>query len=162
MLGRLTRGLHRVEDGLLAVALTLLVLLSAAQIVMREVFSTGWVWGEPASRTLVLWLAMLGALAATRERKHIAIDALPRMLRPRPRRISWAITQVFAAVVCAALAWYCWQMLQMEREAPALLFGPVPTWAGMAILPFAFAMMAVRFALSAAAAPPPPDNDGLG
>lgn len=162
MRARLRDGLHRLEDAILAGALALLVLLSAAQIVMREAFATGWVWAEPASRTLVLWLAMLGALAATRDHKHIAIDALPRLLPPGPRRVAWTITQAFAALLCGAMAWYCWQMLEMERAAPATLFGPVPTWVGMLILPAAFALMALRFALSVGLPPPQPDNDGLG
>lgn len=153
--------LHRAEDGLLASALVLLVLLSTAQILLRSVLETGWVWAEPASRTLVLWLAMLGALAATRDHKHIAIDALPRILPPRWRRAAWILTQGFAAAVCAAMAWYCWQMVAMEREAPVPLFGGVPSWVGMLVLPLGFALMALRFALSVALPPPEPDVDGL-
>jgi TRAP-type C4-dicarboxylate transport system permease small subunit len=162
MLSRWRQRLHRAEDGLLAFALVLLLLLSVAQIVMRTFLDTGWVWAEPASRTLVLWLAMLGALAATREHKHIAIDALPRLFAPTWRRAVWALTQVFAAAICAAMAWYCWQLVSMEREAPVPLFGALPSWAGMLILPLGFGLMALRFALAAASAPPPPDNDGLG
>jgi TRAP-type C4-dicarboxylate transport system permease small subunit len=162
MLPRFTRVLHRIEDGLLAFALLVLVLLSCGQILMRTGFDSGWIWAEPVSRTLVLWLAMLGALAATREHRHIAIDAFPRLLPARLRRAAWIITQGFAAAVCAALAWYCWLMLQMEREAPVALFGPVESWVGMLILPPGFALMALRFALSTGSAPPPPEREGLG
>lgn len=158
---RWRKTLHRAEDGLLASALLLLVLLSVAQILLRSVLETGWVWAEPASRTLVLWLAMLGALAATRDHKHIAIDALPRILPPRWRRVAWMLTQGFAAIVCAAMAWYCWQMVAMEREAPVPLFGSVSSWVGMLVLPAGFGLMALRFALSVAVPPPAPDVDGL-
>ncbi|MCB1566462.1 MAG: TRAP transporter small permease subunit, partial [Xanthomonadales bacterium] len=50
------------------------------------------IWSEPVSRLLVLWLALLGGLAATREGKHIAIDALPRLLPPLWRRIAWSVS----------------------------------------------------------------------
>lgn len=162
MLPRFTRVLHRLEDALLAFTLLVLVLLSCGQILMRTAFDSGWIWAEPASRTLVLWLAMLGALAATREHRHIAIDAFPQLLPARLRRGAWIITQAFAAAVCAALAWYCWLMLSMEREAPVVLFGPVESWVGMLVLPPGFALMALRFALSTLSAPPQADRDGPG
>lgn len=160
MLPRWARALHRAEDALLACALLVLVLLSCGQILMRLAFDSGWSWAEPASRTLVLWLAMLGALAATREHKHIAIDALPRLLPATFRRAAWIITQIFAAAVCAGLAWYCWRLLQMEREAPVPLFGPVESWVGMLVLPFGFGLMSLRFVLSTFAPPPALNRDG--
>lgn len=155
MLQRWRQRLHRAEDAVLAVMLIVLVLLSVAQIGLRVLFDSGWIWAEPASRTMVMWLAMLGALAATREGKHIAIDAIPRLLPAGWRRLSWALTQSFAAVICAAMTWYCVRLLQLELEAPVPLFGPVQSWVAMLILPFGFGLMAVRFAISAALSPPP-------
>ena len=71
-----------------------LLLLALAQIGLRVFFGTGLEWAEPVARMGVLWLALLGALGATRERRHIAIDALPRLLPPRLHRAAWAITQL--------------------------------------------------------------------
>jgi TRAP-type C4-dicarboxylate transport system permease small subunit len=158
MLAGWRRILHRIEDGFLAFVLLVLVLLSASQIGMRLLLDSGWFWAEPASRILVLWLAMLGALAATREGRHIAIDALPRVLPERWRRACWIVTQFFAATVCAALAWYCAQLVLLELEAPVPLFGAVPTWAGMLVLPFGFGLMALRFALSTLSPAPVPSR----
>ena len=148
-MSRWTRQLHRVEDALLALILLLLLLLAVSQIALREFFDSGLVWSEPVSRLLVLWLALLGGLAATREGKHIAIDALPRLLPPTARRIAWSISQFGAAAICAALAWYSVSMVQMELEAPSYLIAKIPSWLGMLVLPFGFGLMALRFLLSA-------------
>lgn len=148
------RRLHRVEDLLLAGLLLVLVALACSQILLRTVFDTGFTGSEAAARTLVLWVAMLGALAATRERRHLAIDALPRLLPPALRRACWMLTQLFAAFIAGALAWYCGTLLAWEVEAPTPLFAGLPSWVGMLILPPGFALMSLRFLLSSVQAPP--------
>lgn len=156
MLTRLLRGLHRAEDLLLAFLLGGLLLLALAQIGLRVFFNSGLEWAEPVGRMGVLWLALLGALGATRARRHIAIDALPRILPPRWHRLAWAIAQLAAAVICAMLAWYGWGMVQLEQEVPGLFVPGIPSWWPMLAFPVGFALMSVRFVLSAFAEPPEP------
>jgi TRAP-type C4-dicarboxylate transport system permease small subunit len=104
----------------------------------------------------LLWLALGGALGATRAKRHIGIDALPRILPSRGHRIAWALTQAATAVICALLAWYGWGMVQMEREVPAAFVPGVPSWWPMLVFPAGFALMALRFAVAAFAEPPEP------
>lgn len=151
----LLRGLHRLEDGLLALLLLLLLGLAVGQILLRWVADTGWMQGEVAQRTLVLWIALLGALGAARERRHLAIDLLPRLLPPLGRRLVWALAQLIAAGLCLAMAWYGWQLVELEREAPGPLFAGLPSWAGMLIIPFGFALLGLRCLLAAWLGPPP-------
>ena len=89
--------LHRVEDVLLATLLGALLLLAVAQIGLRLLGGFGFDWAEPLSRAGVLWLALLGALGATRARRNIAIDALPRFLAPVPQRVAWVVAHIAAA-----------------------------------------------------------------
>jgi TRAP-type C4-dicarboxylate transport system permease small subunit len=153
---RLLNALHRAEDGLLAALLGALLLLAVAQIALRVFLGSGLEWAEPVSRVGVLWLALLGALGATRTRRHIAIDALPRILPPRLQRAAWAVTQLATSVVCATLAWTGWGMVAFEREAPALFVPGVPSWWPMLAFPAGFALMSVRFLVSAFVEPPEP------
>ena len=145
MLRPLRQILHRVENGLLALLLAATMLLACTLIAQRLLFDSGWLGGEAATRTLVLWLAMFGAMAATRDHRHLAIDVVPNLLGNRLRTITYALTQLFSAAICGALAWYALSLLQMERDAPGELFGPVKSWHGMLILPFGFALMSLRF-----------------
>ncbi|ODS63415.1 MAG: hypothetical protein ABS41_05835 [Arenimonas sp. SCN 70-307] len=152
--------MHRAEDGLLAGLLGALLLLSLAQIGLRVFFDTGLAWAEPLSRAGVLWLALLGALGATRGHRHIAIDALPRLLPPPARRVAWAIAHLGAAACCAYLAWLGSGLVGIEREAPVPFVGAIPSWVPMLALPAGFGLMALRFALSAVAEPPPAAEGG--
>ena len=77
--------IHRLEDGLLFLLMSTLVLLSVAQIALRNAFGITFLWSEPLVRHLVLWCGFLGALIATRLDKHIRIDAVLLLLPGRVR-----------------------------------------------------------------------------
>jgi len=152
-LPRWRRGLHAIEDVVRTTLLLGLLGLAVSQIVLRVAFDTGLLWSEPVSRLMVLWLALLGGLSATREQRHIAIDAFPRLL-PRPARVvAWWLAQAGAAVICGLLTWYSIGMIELELEAPTYLVGRFPNWIGMLVLPFGFGLMALRFLLAAFAGP---------
>src|SRR6478752_4834082 len=98
--------LRYLENGLLTALVLLLVVLAGTQIVLRDLFHTGLSFADPLMRQLVLWTGMLGALAAVRDDKHIALDVLQRFLGPAAQRIARVATLGFAALLCAAMAWY--------------------------------------------------------
>lgn len=152
--------LHRAEDALLAALVGALLLLSVAQIALRVFFDSGLDWAEAASRAGVLWVALLGALGATRGHKHIAIDALPRVLPAGPRRAAWAIAHGAAALASGALAWLGWGMVRLEQGAPVPFIEGIPSWVPMLALPAGFGLMALRFVAAAAAPPPPVAGEG--
>lgn len=145
------RSLHRLEDGLLAGAVGVMVGLAALQIVLRGVFGGGLLWIEPLLRSLVLWIGMLGALAASRTGQHIAIDVLTRTLPAAWRLPVRGAACAFTAAVCVALAWHGARYLALEYGFAGDAFAGVPTWAVVAILPLAFGLIAVRYALFALA-----------
>ena len=157
VLRRALRGLHRAEDALLALALGGLLLLAVVQIVLRIGFDEGLSWGEPISRAGVLWLAMLGALGASRQQRHIAIDAIPRLLPDGAWRAVHGLTQFAAAALCGWAAWIGWGLMQSEREFPLPFVAGIESWVPMLVLPFGFGLLALRFVL-AAFAPRPVDE----
>lgn len=156
MLEKAQQLLHRFETYLLAALLTALLLVSVTQILLRVFFDTGFIWAEPISRQGVLWLALLGALSATREKKHISIDALPRLLPPRMHQIVWTLTQLAAAAVAAALTWYGWGMVQLEREAPGTFVANIPSWWPMCAFVAGFGLISLRFIFAAFSKPAEP------
>ena len=145
--------LHRLEDGVLVLALMTMLGLALTQIVLRNGFDTGIPWADPFVRVLILWVTMLGAMAATRERSHIAIDAVSRYLGPWPQQISRVLCALVAAVVCGIAAWYTWEFIQFEREDGTIAFASVPVWVCQLILPVGFGVMAVRFVIAVFATP---------
>lgn len=124
--------------------------LAILQILLRNFFDMGLIWLESFLKMQVLWLAMLGAMVATRERQHIRIDLLSRFTTGMTARLCELVVSVFASGVCAIGAYACFTLVQFEYEDQMIAFGIVPVWVCQVILPIGFAVMAVRFALSIA------------
>lgn len=149
--------LRTFENWLLAVLVLILVGLSGAQIVLRIFFDTGLSWADPFARGLVLWTGMLGALAAVRDDKHIALDVLQRYLAPTAQRAARAATLGFAALLCAAMAWYGYGLVSIDyaegvQTGRSVMAGLRACFAET-IVPVGFALMALRFALRMFAPP---------
>lgn len=139
---------------MLALALLALLVLAVVQIVLRVGFDDGLPWAEALSRAGVLWLAMLGALGAARQQRHIAVDALPRLLPDAAWRVVHVLTQFAAAGLCGWAAWIGGGLMQSEREFPLPFVLGIESWVPMLVLPFGFGLLAVRFVLSAFAPRP--------
>lgn len=144
-LSKLLRTLHGIEDSIISLLLFGMIALAAAQILMRNAFDSGIIWADPLLRIMVLWLGLLGALAATRENKHISIDLLTRFVSGTIRDITRSITSLFSAAVSALLAYHSLRFVIMEYESKSNAFSDVPAWIMELILPIAFALITVRF-----------------
>jgi TRAP-type C4-dicarboxylate transport system permease small subunit len=98
-------------------------------------------------RLLVLWVAFLGAVAASREGKHIHVDAIARWLPARIKSGVVALTDLFTLVVCLLLAWQALRFMQGARVSGEMVFGTLPVWVAACILPLAFTLIALRYGL---------------
>ena len=121
------------------------MLLSVAQIIAREVFETGFYWSGELVRIMVLWLAMVGAVAACRENRHIRIDAVSHLLSERAVGIVRLVVDTFAAGVCALVAWHAWRYVQLEMEWEETVLIDIPAWIVHIIVPVAFGLLSYRF-----------------
>lgn len=137
--------LHRIEDGALIAALASMLIMAMVQIFLRNFFDYGLLWVEPFLRILVLWVAVLGGMVATREGNHISIDAVIRYLPPMAKRGVTVLASLASAGICATIAYTSVEFIRYEYEDGTIAFGVVPTWICQAILPFGFGVMALRF-----------------
>lgn len=151
LLGRLEKAGRTIETTLLVGMLTAMILLAVGQIVMREVFSvTGFVWADELIRLMVLWLALVGSIAACRENRHIRIDALSHLLPDKAIRIVRIGVDLFAAAVCGIIAVQAWRYLQIDIEYEVTVLVDTPAWIAHSIMPVAFALLSYRFLVSSA------------
>lgn len=137
---------RRVETILLTLTVSAMVVLAATQIVMRNFWGIGIAWADEVLRILVLWVTMLGAIAASGEQRHVSIDALSRYLPGPVRSVSVRLTNAFTAVVCLALGWYSWLFVADSWSAnDRVLGGSLPAWIVQVILPVGFILMTYRY-----------------
>lgn len=146
-LNRFLIGLRRVEDWLLAATLVVMLVLAAGQIFLRNIFDSGVIWSEPMLKLLVLWATLLGAMVATRERNHINIDLLTRLLGPRAQVLQRYFVAWFSAFIVLTLAYESSRFVFMEYHEGGRAFGILPSWVAELILPLGFASIGLRFLL---------------
>jgi TRAP-type C4-dicarboxylate transport system permease small subunit len=142
---RLERFGQYAENAALVIMLGGMVVLAVLQIVLRELFSTGFLWADELVKLTVLWLAMVGSIAATRDNRHIRIDVLSHLLSPALVAVTRMIVDLFAAAVCGAIAWQAWRYLGLEIEFEDTVLIDTPAWIAHVILPLAFALISYRF-----------------
>lgn len=147
--GRLERLGKALEDAILVVLLTGMIALAAGQIVLRNVFDLGFMWTDELLRLLVLWLAVAGAVAASRQDRHISIAVLDRILPERGRHAVKVLTHAFTAGVCGLIAWHSVAFVRGSHEFGDTLLGGVPAWIPQAVLPVGFTLITYRFTLLA-------------
>lgn len=139
---------RNIEIVLLSLTVGGMITLAAAQILLRNLWGGGIAWADELLRILVLWAAMLGAVAASREQRHVSIDALSRYLPSAWHRAVVRLTSIFTAVVCFTLAWYSWLFVADSLEmADRVLNGALPAWVVQAILPVGFALIGYRYVI---------------
>ena len=145
LIKRLDRLGRQVENVLLATLLTAMILLAGWQIVQRNFIGGGMIWADELLRLLVLWLGFLGAMAACRDDRHVAIDLLLRFLPARLKAPVKTLLHIFTSVVCGLLAFYSYRFVQMEHEYQTVVLGGLPAWWFELILPIGFGMMSLRY-----------------
>ena len=136
-----------VENALLFVLLSGLILLAGTQIFLRNVLSMGLPWADGLIRLMVLWLGLAGGIAASRDRRQIAIDVLTRMLPGRVRRVTDGIVHAFTAIVTALLAWHALRFVQDAYAFGDTVIGDWPAWVFQLIMPVGFAAISYRYTL---------------
>ncbi len=144
---RLERFGRTLENLLLILLLALMIGLGATQIVQRNIFGTAFVWSDELLRLLVLWLALAGAIAASRDDRHITIDILSRILPEGPRLALRLVLDLFTVAVCLLLAWHAGRFVLIEREYGSTLLGGLPAWPFEAVIPLGFALIAYRYGM---------------
>ncbi len=141
------RLIDKGESLVLCVLLTAMILLACVQILLRTFFATGLLWADPLIRYLVLWCGLIGAIAATGQGKHIALDIIGDSLPPKFEPWVALITHLFCTLAAGGLTWAGWRFLGGEIETGG--FGPLslPLWFWNGIFPTAFGLITLKYLL---------------
>ena len=139
--------LLRVEDGLLVGLLLAILAMAVIQIVLRNVFDSGIIWGDILVRILVLWIGMTGAVVASRRGEHINVDIVTRYLSEAARSIVGAVVAILTAAICTVASYYSFKFVAAEASFGGTAFADIPVWTCQAIIPIGFAVIALRYVL---------------
>jgi C4-dicarboxylate transporter, DctQ subunit len=140
------RVIERLEEGLIALLLTVMTMITFTQVVARYVFNYSFVWALELNTFLFAWLIFLGAAYGVREGAHIGVDALVKVLSPAKARVAGiaaALLCMVYAVLIVVGGWiYVSKMYQVGIMAEDI---PIPQWVPRLVLPIGGALLFLRF-----------------
>ncbi|WP_159711635.1 TRAP transporter small permease [Geminicoccus flavidas] len=93
-----------------SILLAVLIVLFNAAVLMRYVFHQPIHFTEELSALLLIWIVMVGAIAAEYENQHLSITVLTDLMRERPRQMLGLFTDVLSVVVLLFVAWLGWRL----------------------------------------------------
>jgi TRAP-type C4-dicarboxylate transport system permease small subunit len=145
LLTRIATWLQQLEDLLLGGLLAGMILLAAYQILLRNLWDGGLIWGDEVLRILVLWTGLFGAVVASRERRHISIDILSRFLSERQSFWLGKLIALFTGTVCLLVAWHAGRLVLVEFRNGATGPGGLPNACFESVLPVGFGLISLRY-----------------
>jgi C4-dicarboxylate transporter DctM subunit len=147
--GRIAAAYHGLEGGLLVAAFFVSMVLPLVEAVGRPFGG----YSIPGSSTyrpqLTLWLAFLGGLLATRERRHLTLSTAEALGHAKVREAARLVSSAVAAVVCGVLAYSAAGVVAADRMQGEMLAIGIPAWWSECVMPAALALIAVRLAWGA-------------
>lgn len=147
VLNSLERAGRLAENTALVVLLGTMIGVSVFQIINRQLLGSSFslAWADELVKMIVLWLAMVGSIAACRDNKHIRIDLITHILSGKI--VSWIkiVVDVFAAAVCAMIGWQAYRLVREEVSWGDTILGDIPLWLAHAIVPLAFLLISYQF-----------------
>lgn len=149
LIRQLENILGKIETLTVTVLLSLMILIAFGQVILRNVFNEGILWGDIFIRQLVLWVGFLGASLAVRDSKHISVDFLPHILPKTWGKLIQFIVNITAGIISGFLALAALRFVQFEMEGSATLFLNIPVWIFQIILPYSFCVISARFLIKA-------------
>jgi len=150
----LLQSLYKLEDAALVLLLLSLLGMGIVQIVARNAGLSGFIWFDTASRISVLWLALFGAMRASRLQNHIAIDLINHYCSLSTQKIIHFITSIASGIICGVCSWYSYLFVVSEYSYPSSAFLNVPVWVCESIIPFSLAIIGLRFLCYSFTLPP--------
>lgn len=148
--GRFGQIVKRVEETLFTVMAVGMIIIGLLPIVLRYSGSVGVSWAEPLSRHMVLWIALLGAGTAIKERSSISVDVISHLLSIRNRILLRSATEFISAVTCGVLAWVSISFVRMtlEFESETVAFLGIREWWLTLVLPCGFFLLGLRLLIA--------------
>lgn len=141
----LREAVHRAEEGLIALILGVMTVLTFIQVVLRYVFNSGLDWQLESNYYLFAWLAMIGISYCVRVRAHIGVDAAVRLLPPAPRRAVGIFVLLLALTYTVLMMYgsfdYLHRLYIINVEAEDI---PIATWKLSLCLPLGFVLLFIR------------------
>ncbi len=139
--------LARTTEILATLLLITVTVLNLTQVVGRYAFGIGFSWTEELMRYLMIWLMMLGSVAAIYRIEHMGVETLEAMVSPRRAPLVRSALYSIGGIFCVFVLIYGWPLALRNAGQVAPASGIPMIYPYMA-LPVGALLILVQIALS--------------
>jgi C4-dicarboxylate transporter DctM subunit len=137
----------RAELLLATIALGGIMLLPLAEIFSRKFLGQGIPGAGPFAQHLTMWVGLLGAAIAAREGKLLSLATGEFLPKNAIGAAAHVIAGAVGSMVATLFAFGGVALVQSDKLAGDIIAIDVPVWISDLVLPFAFALIAIRLVL---------------
>jgi TRAP-type C4-dicarboxylate transport system permease small subunit len=127
-----------------AAALLAIVVLNAANIVLRYFFRTPLSWAEEAMLYLMIFGVYVGAVSVAWQQAHIRIDAVIDFAPPARRKVLQIVSTLVSAAVLVPVVFASFRVVNLlfefEQRSDAL---HLPMWIAQSVIPISLLLIVV-------------------
>jgi TRAP-type C4-dicarboxylate transport system permease small subunit len=116
-----------------ALPLSALVVVTIAAVFMRYVVGAPLQWTEEVSGILMIWIVMIGGIAAERDDQQLSIPLLPDALPRRAGLVINIVVSAFSIVVLLYMAWLAWDLASRAQYKLTQILGVSWFWIDIAV-----------------------------
>ncbi len=139
------RFINKTEEAIISLLLIATTLLVFADVVMRFVFNTGFLWTQELTLHMSAWFVLFGTSYGIKVGSHIGVDAFVKLFPSGIRRLLTALACVLALCYCGMILYGSWIYLsKMKKIGIELEDLPIPTWLAHGMLLVGFIFISVR------------------
>ena len=139
--------LARTTEALATLLLIIVTGLNLTQVVGRYAFGVGFSWTEELMRYLMIWLMMLGSVAAIYRIEHMGIDPLEGLVSPRQAPLVRSALYSIGGIFCLVVLTYGWP-LALRNAAQVAPASGIPMIYPYLALPVGAFLILLQIALS--------------
>ena len=138
------------ELGLVIGLFLFMMFVAFFQVILRNFFGISFVWADDLLRHLVLWVGFLGGSLATREDRHINIDALSKIIPNWVKPYVNFIINTAGAIICAFVAIAAYKFISFELDMGEVVTScRIPVWVFLLVILTTFCFSTYRFFIKA-------------
>ena len=123
-----TDGFFRLAEALLVLMLGAMVVMVFGNVVLRYGFNSGLDFSEELSRFFFIWITFLGAIIAMREKAHLGLDTLVRLLPSAGKKVCFGLSNALMLGCCALMFYGTWRQHQINATTMSAVTGIPMIW----------------------------------
>lgn len=110
-------GLQKLEDFVLVLTFVIMILVSFAQVVNRNIFHAGISWFEEMARYCMVYMALLATEAGLRDNTQISITAITDKLHGVVRKWVQVLSKLVVVIFSAICFFASFQILETQLSS---------------------------------------------